>query len=105
MVVDHVYVPPPPVIGCQEPFRRVSTWVGGGPLVTMTVNWKTVAVVPLVGEADPVKLVDPHVIAKAADGVRNRAHRKAPIATDATPWSRRRRIIVARRPHSKSWLS
>jgi hypothetical protein len=105
IVVDQVYVPPAPVIACQVPFRRVPTKVDGGPLVTTTLNWKTVAVVPLVGETDPVKVVDPHVIAKAADGVRRRASSETPIANDATPWSRPRPIIRTRRMCSKTWLT
>ena len=80
---------------------RVSTSVGVGPPVTVTVKWKSVLVVPLVGETEPLKTVEPHEKAAAVTGVRTRASRHAPIAIDAArrnPW-----LMVDRRKLSHYW--
>jgi len=61
----------------------VSTAVGVGPPVTVTVKWNTVLVVPLVGETDPAKVVVPHENASVVIGFRSRASKVAPIASDA----------------------
>jgi hypothetical protein len=81
MVVDQIYVPLAPVIACQVPFSRVWTAVGGGPPVTVTVNWNVVAVVPLVGDTLPVKEVVPHEIATTWPGATNRPNITTLIAS------------------------
>ena len=88
MAVDQTYVPLPPAIVCQTPFSRVWTAVGGGPPVTVTVNWNVVAVVPLVGVTDPVNTVLPHENATALPGARNMPNSTTLIASIARPWSR-----------------
>jgi hypothetical protein len=81
-------VPLPPVIVCQAPFSRVWTDVGVGPPVTVTVKWNVVAVVPLVGDTEPVNTVVPQVNAATWPGATNRPNNTTLIASVAMPWSR-----------------
>jgi hypothetical protein len=85
MVVDHVYVAGPPPIVCQVPSRRVWTEVEGGPPVTVTMKLNVVAVVPLVGDTDPVKTVVPQVNAATRPGATNRPRSTTLMARVAMP--------------------
>ena len=70
---------------CQTPFSRVWTAVGGGPPVTVTVKWNVVAVVPLVGDTEPVKTVVPQANAAALPGAMNRPNSTTLMTRVAMP--------------------
>jgi hypothetical protein len=96
MVVDQVYVPAAPDIGCHAAFRRVLTCVGVGPPVTTTMNLKSVLVVPDVGVTDPVNVVEPHAKANVVAGVvRARSMVNMPVTANALTDRLRKRCLMS----------